>query len=145
MAPRSLLPAGGRLVLMLLDNLVVWAASGKWITGVERVSRGTITQTGDSVPAGLADGWAGLLSAASLQFSTHSCQHIMLMRDFACYTFMRLLSVWLHPFLWVSNQFSASVHLFVHDIDALIFWHFILVSYVNWSEILADCNSSLLN
>lgn len=45
-----------RLVLMLLDNLVVWAASGKWITGVESVSRETITQTGDSVPAGVADG-----------------------------------------------------------------------------------------
>lgn len=45
-----------RMVLMPLDNLVVWAASGKWITGVERVSRGTITQAGDSTPAGPADG-----------------------------------------------------------------------------------------
>jgi hypothetical protein len=43
-------------VLMPLDNLVVWAASGKWITGVERVSRGTITQAGDSTPAGPSDG-----------------------------------------------------------------------------------------
>jgi len=50
----SLFPC--RLVLMLLDNLVVWAASGKWITGVESVSRETITQSGDSVPVGVADG-----------------------------------------------------------------------------------------
>lgn len=48
--------APSRLALMLLDNLVVWDASGKWITGVGRVSRGTITQPGDSMPAGVADG-----------------------------------------------------------------------------------------
>ena len=63
-----------RLVLMLLDNLVVWAASGKWITGVESVSRETITQSGDSVPAGVADGWADLPSL-SLVFNSFLPTH----------------------------------------------------------------------
>jgi hypothetical protein len=54
------------------------------------------------VPAGVADGWADLPSLSPC--STHSCQHIMLMRHFR-----PLLSPWLHPFLRVCNIFSGEL------------------------------------